>query len=168
VYIRSLTKCSAPSLRVAAIIAEGPVRERLRAQLAISEMFTSSLHQIITLELVTSPGWGKHLRSLREALSARRDTLIQALKTDWPEARVPIIPRGGFCLWLELPFDQPDFANAALAAGVHVAPGGAWFPAEPSGAHLRLSYAAADHAQLIDGVKLLSSVWRKMASGQSQ
>jgi DNA-binding transcriptional MocR family regulator len=161
VYIRSLTKCSAPSLRIAVIMAKGPVRERLRAQLAISEMFTSSLHQLIALELVTSPGWTKHLRGLREALSARRDTLIKALEKHWPEARVPLTPSGGFCLWLELPFEQPDFANAALQAGVHVASGGAWFPAEPSGAHLRLSYAAADHTQLIDGAKILSSVWRE-------
>ncbi len=162
VYIRSLTKCSAPSLRIAAIIARGPVRERLRAQLAISEMFTSSLHQIIALELVMASGWGKHLRQLRQSLMQRRDRLLEALRIHWPEARVPFVGRGGFCLWLSLPHDHQDFVSAALQAGVHIAPGSAWFPAEPNGAFMRISYAAADGAQLLEGVETLGRVWRNL------
>jgi DNA-binding transcriptional MocR family regulator len=156
VYIRSLTKSAAPSLRVAAIVARGAALERLKAQLAISEMFTPQLLQQTALELVSSPQWGKHLKNLRLALKARRDCLVAALEA--VGLAVPHVPNGGFGVWLPVPYSDLEFVQNALQRGVQVSVGRAWFPAESTGDFVRLSYAALPEAGLLEAVRRLAEV----------
>jgi DNA-binding transcriptional MocR family regulator len=153
VYIRSLTKSAAPSLRVAAIVARGAAFERLKAQLAISEMFTPQLLQQTALELVGSPQWHKHLKGLRQALKARRDCLVAALEATG--FAVPHVPKGGFGVWLPVPQPDLEFAQNALQRGVQVSVGRAWFPAESAGDFVRLSFAALPEAGLLEAVRRL-------------
>ena len=166
IYIRSLTKASAPSLRIAAIVARGAVRERLSAQLAISEMFTSQMLQLIALELVSRPAWHKHLKTLRLNLKSRRDTLVQALQTDG--LSVPKIPKGGFGVWLPVPYDDLEFSQNALHAGVQISSGSAWFPAESNGYFVRLSFAASDESTLLEAAKRLGTICNQRAVSRVQ
>lgn len=164
VYIRSLTKTAAPGMRIAAIAAMGPVFERLRAARAVDDWFVSGLMQEIALELVGSPGWPRHIAQLRATLRARRDAAVEALASELPAVTLAHVPRGGFNLWLELPAELDDLAvsRAAELAGVQINPGRLWFPAEPLGPYLRLSYAAAEPRELRDGVRKLARVIDKM------
>ncbi|WP_285493121.1 PLP-dependent aminotransferase family protein [Actinomadura sp. NBRC 104425] len=159
VHIASLTKATAPSLRVSAVIARGPVAERIRATQLVEGFFPARPLQETLLELVSSPGWPRHLRAVRTALKARRDALLAALGRELPELRVNR-PSGGFHLWARLPDGTSDveLADAALQGGVLVSAGRPFFPAEPSGPHLRLSYAAAaSEAELAEGVRRLAA-----------
>ena len=164
IYIRSLTKSSAPSLRVAAIIARGPALERLRAQLAIGEMFTPQMLQLTALELVGSPSHARHLKLLRQTLLTRRDALLHALETHGFTAP-PVVPSGGFGLWQPLPSDDLEFAARALQRGVQISSGSAWFPAEKNGDYARLSFAASDEGQLLEAVRRLAAVRDGLARG---
>ena len=163
IYIRSLTKSSAPSLRVAAIIARGPALERLRAQLAIGEMFTPQILQLTALELVGSLSHIRHLKLLRQTLLTRRDALLHALEMHGFAA--PVVPNGGFGLWQPLPSDDLEFAARALQRGVQISSGSAWFPAEKNGDYARLSFAASDEGQLLEAVRRLSAVRDGLARG---
>ncbi|HEY8944511.1 MAG TPA: PLP-dependent aminotransferase family protein, partial [Polyangiaceae bacterium] len=80
IYVRSLTKSTAPSVRVGAVIASGPVLGRLKTARAIDDWFLSGLLQETALELVTSPSWLGHVRQLRATLKDRRDTAVAALE----------------------------------------------------------------------------------------
>jgi DNA-binding transcriptional MocR family regulator len=69
-----------------------------------------------------------------------------------------VIPRGGLHLWAPLPPGADDVATAAAAAeGVIVFPGRPWFPAEPPGAYLRLTYAAAPPELMDEAVRRLAT-----------
>ncbi len=166
VYIRSLTKASAPSLRIAAIVARGAVRERLNAQLAISEMFTSQMLQLTAIELVSSPAWHKHLKNLRQHLKSQRDSLVQALETHG--LPVPQIPKGGFGLWLPVPYDDLEFSQNALQVGVQISSGSAWFPSESNGHFVRLSFAASDENTLLEAAKRLGTICNQKAISRVQ
>ncbi|NUS17222.1 MAG: PLP-dependent aminotransferase family protein [Streptomyces sp.] len=157
VHVRSLTKATSPSLRVAALTARGPAMERLRAGQVVDTFFVPRPLQETALELVGSPAWRRHLRGLGEALRVRREAVADALRRELPEVDVRI-PRGGYHLWLRLPdgADEAALAAAALHAGVAVTPGRPYFAAEPPGPHLRLSYISAVGAeQLREGVHRL-------------
>ncbi len=167
VYLRSLSKSAAPSLRVAAIIARGAVRERLRVMRSVDDLFVSQFMQEVALELVTSNAWNKHVKQLRERLRSRRDAALRALATHFPEASVPTVPSGGFGLWVQIPGDDLEFSRAAAGCGVQVHAGRAWFPAEPTGAYLRLSFAAATEAQLEEGIGRLGKLWQDKFVGHS-
>jgi DNA-binding transcriptional MocR family regulator len=160
--VRSLSKSAAPGLRIAAVSARGPVASRLQAARVVEDLFVAGPLQETALELLTNPSWPRHLRALRQALRVRRDAAVEAVRTGLPMARLRGVPRGGTYLWVELPEGQDDvaIARAAAAAGVLVTAGRAWFPAEPTGAFLRLSYAAADPETFREGVRRLAGVLR--------
>jgi DNA-binding transcriptional MocR family regulator len=160
VYLRSLTKSTAPGLRIGAIVARGAALARLTACRAAAEFFVSGPLQEAALEVVHSPGWARHLRDVRAALARRRDLLVDALRGAFGESAVPLVPTGGVHLWVRLDdrVDDASLAADAAAAGVLVSAGRQWFPAEPTGAYLRLSFASAPEAQLTRGVDLLARV----------
>ncbi len=158
VHVRSLTKAASPSLRIAALSAHGPVLERLRAIQVVDSFFVPRPLQETTLELVGSPAWTKHLRTLAGALRERRTTLLAALGSALPALVPQQPPRGGYHLWLRLPdgTDEYDVTAAALRGGVAVTAGGPYFTAEPPAPHLRLSYVSTPGtAQLEEGVQRL-------------
>ncbi|MFG2086661.1 MULTISPECIES: PLP-dependent aminotransferase family protein [unclassified Spirillospora] len=162
VHIASLTKATAPSLRIAAVIARGPVAERIRATQLVEEFFPARPMQETLLELVSSPGWARHLRAVRAALRSRRDAVRTAFARDLPELRVNH-PAGGLHLWARLPdgVDDTELAEAALRAGVLVSAGRPFFPAEPPAPYLRISYGtAASERELAEGVRRLTAVLR--------
>lgn len=167
VYVRSLTKAAAPGLRVAAVVARGPVAQRLATLRAVEDMFVSGLLQETALELVTSSAWDAHLRALRAELRRRLSVLVEALGEHFPAARVARPPEGGFAAFVDLPegVDADALAAAALDAGVAVTPGRLFYAAEAPRQSVRLSTAAAGPRDLERGVKILARVARQLARG---
>ncbi|RKN50245.1 aminotransferase class I/II-fold pyridoxal phosphate-dependent enzyme [Streptomyces klenkii] len=159
VHVCSLTKIASPSLRVGALAARGPAAERLRAIQIVDSFFVPRPLQETALEFVNSPAWGRHLRAVARELRVRRDALATALAARLPALSLPHLPRGGYHLWAGLPpgTDETALAAAALRAGVAVAPGRPYFPAERPAPHLRLSFApAASLTDLAEGVDRLA------------
>ncbi|MGW1835221.1 aminotransferase-like domain-containing protein [Streptomyces sp. NPDC002067] len=172
VHVGSLTKVTSPSLRVGALAARGPVLDRLRAIQVVDSFFVPGPLQETALELVGSPSWPRHLRLISRELEARRDALLAALHTRLPGPAAAdggtalTAPRGGCYLWLRLPdgTSEEALAGAALRAGVSVARGRPYFPAEPPAAHLRLGFASASGAaELAEGVRRLAAAWHEAA-----
>jgi DNA-binding transcriptional MocR family regulator len=157
VYLRSLTKSVSPAVRVAAVIARGPARDRILADRGAESMYVSSLLQAAALDIVTQPAWQTHLRGLRHHLGARRDQLVAAVRDHVPQASLDHVPAGGLNLWLRLP-DGTDLARLATdceAAGLIIAAGTEWFPAEPTGPFVRLNYAGPNPAAFTEGARIL-------------
>lgn len=143
VYLRSLTKSVSPAVRVAAVVARGPARDRILADVQAESQYVSPLLQAVALDVVTQPGWRTHLRGLRDQLASRRDLLVRALHAHAPDAEVTAVPAGGLNLWVRVPdtIDLPRLVRECADRGVIVAAGDEWFPAEPTGNFLRLNYS---------------------------
>lgn len=163
VYITSLTKPASPSLRIGALIARGPVMERLRAMRHVDDFFIARPLQEAAVELVSAPAWSRHLRALSTALRERAAALATGLAREVPDWTLTRLPAGGLHLWIQLKAGRADAdaADVARAHGVLASSGGGYFPAEPPGAYLRLSFAAAaDLAELADGARRLGAAAR--------
>ncbi|MDA3630856.1 PLP-dependent aminotransferase family protein [Saccharopolyspora oryzae] len=160
VYLRSLTKSVSPSVRVASIIARGPARERILADAQAESLYVSGVLQAVALDVVTQPAWRTHLRNLRHQLAARRDLLVAALREHVPDAHLEAVPRGGLNLWVRLPdaTDLPRLLRDCEAAGVVLAAGDEWFPAEPTGPHLRINYAGPNPGAFPDGARIIGEM----------
>jgi DNA-binding transcriptional MocR family regulator len=160
VYIRSLTKSTAPGLRVAGVVAKGPVLGRLRALRATKDFFISGLLQDTAPELVNAAGWAPHVQKLRHTLRERRDLALRAFARYLPNARLSRIPDGGFSLWVEFPSGVDDmvFVAAAARAGVSLTPGVPWFAAEKPGSFVRISTAGARGPDLEAGIAPLGAI----------
>jgi DNA-binding transcriptional MocR family regulator len=158
VHLTSLTKITAPSLRIGAVIARGPVAERLRTTQLVDLFFPARAMQETALELVSAPAWPRHLGAVRSALRRRRDALATALARELP-GTLAAPPSGGLHMWLRLPSEVDDvlLAEVAVRHGVLVSAGRPFYPAEPPGPRLRLSYSATgSEAELAEGVRRLA------------
>lgn len=162
IYIRSLAKSAAPGLRVAAVMARGAALARLKVMRGSDDFFVSGPLQAAALSAVTAPAWRRHLQKARVALVERRDTLVSALKSELGDTISFRVPQGGMHLWIRLPDHISDTRLAAEMArqGAVVGPGRAWFPADPDGSFLRLTFAGTT-ASLVEGAKRLGAAIRK-------
>jgi DNA-binding transcriptional MocR family regulator len=159
IYLRSLTKVIAPSMRICAVCARGGAFERLRATRLLDDLFVAAPLQHTALELVTSPGWPQHLRRVNRALELRRDAMVDAIEEFMPGITLPFLPRGGLHLWARLPtqIDEAQLVLRAQQRGVIVSRGRNWFPADAPGPHLRLTYAASDPTSIREGIRRLAA-----------
>ena len=160
IYLRSLTKSVSPALRVAAVIARGPARERVLTDRAAESMYVSGLLQAAALDVVTQPAWRTHLRGLRGQLRSRRDLLLDSVREHAPTAHIDTTPAGGLNLWARLPdgTDAGLVVRRAEARGLIIAAGDEWFPAEPSGPFVRLNYSSEDPRRFADAGRVLGEV----------
>lgn len=158
VYLRSLTKSVSPTIRVAAVIARGPARERILGDRAAESMYVSGLLQQAALDVVTDPGWRTHLRRLRSQLRERRDLLVDSLRTHAPDLHLDRVPPGGLHLWVRLPAgtDVERLVRDCASGGVWISSGDEWFPAEPSGPHLRLTFIGPEPAGYPDAARVIA------------
>lgn len=165
VHVTSLTKPAAPSLRIGALVARGPVMERMRAVRLVDDFFVSRPLQEAALEVLSSPSWDRHVRALGTALRERCAVLAAALSQEIPGATLAGPPTGGLHLWLRLPSGVDDAAltGAARQLGVAVSAGSRYFATEPPAAHLRIGFAAAaGHPELTEGVRRLGAALRDL------
>jgi DNA-binding transcriptional MocR family regulator len=160
IYLRSLTKSVSPALRVAAVLARGPARERLLADRVAETMYVSGVVQAAALDVVTQPAWARHLRTMRQQLKVRRDLLVHSLQAGAPQLHLEHLPPGGLNLWVRLPdgSDVPEVVRACEARGLIIAPGGEWFPAEPSGPFVRLNFAGENPERFPEAGHILGEV----------
>ncbi|WP_285597601.1 PLP-dependent aminotransferase family protein [Kineosporia sp. NBRC 101731] len=160
IYLRSLTKSLSPALRIGAVIARGPVRDRIAADRGAEGLYVSSILQTATLDVLTRPGWRTHLRELRQGLRIRRDLLLRSLREHTPAAHLEQVPAGGIHLWVRLPdgIDPDRLARDCEARGLMVAPGPEWFPAEPTHPYLRLNYSAPGPDRFPEAAQILQAV----------
>jgi DNA-binding transcriptional MocR family regulator len=170
IYLRTLTKSVSPALRIAAVIARGPARDRLLADRGADSMYVSGLLQAASLDVVTQPAWQTHLRRVREQLRARRDLLLDSLRAHAPQAHVEQVPTGGLNLWARLPdgTDLAELETRCERAGLVIAPGTEWFPAEPAGAFLRLNYSGPNPGAFPDAARILGAALESLGALESR
>lgn len=157
VYIRSLTKGMSPSIRVAGLISRGAAHRRITTSRWASELFTPGLAQHVALDVLSAPGWPRHVANLRRTLRHRRDELA-ALLADVP-VEVDRLPGGGLSLWLRLPgrVAARDVVRRASALGLELSPGDEWFPAEPPADYVRMSFAATPPSRYREAAHILAA-----------
>jgi len=160
VYIRSLTKPAAPGLRVGALCARGAAFARLRGARSAEDFYVAGPLQEAALQFVTSPAWPRHLRRVHAALRERRDVLAGAVRGHLGRQALTLVPGGGFHLWVRLPegIDETDLVLRCARADLVVSPGRDWFPGDPAGPYLRLTFAGAPPGMLASGARILARI----------
>ena len=158
VHLTSLSKASAPSLRIGALIARGPAAARLAALRTVDDFAVARPLQETAIELLGNPAWPRHLSQLTRALRTRRDHLVGELGLHLPNLAPHTVPHGGLHLWLTLPTgtDDLEVADRARSRQLLVGAGRPYYVTEPPGPRLRISFAAANQTQLSAGVQILT------------
>jgi DNA-binding transcriptional MocR family regulator len=120
----SFSKTVAPGYRVG-WIAPGRYQEQLEALKMSTTVASASPTQMAVAEFLANGGYERHLRKLRRDSASRVAKMSEAIGVYFPEGTKVTRPRGGFCLWVEMPekVDSLRLYADAVREGVTIAPG---------------------------------------------
>jgi DNA-binding transcriptional MocR family regulator len=102
---------------------------------------TSALTQLCLARYLAEGNYERHLRGLRAKLAEQADAARRAVIAAFPAGSAVNRPPGGLVLWVELPGQADSLAlyQAALEAGVMVAPGALFSMKGRFNRHVRLN-----------------------------
>jgi 2-aminoadipate transaminase len=130
------------------------------------DLHTSTLAQMAAYQVLTAPGFlPRHLARIRPLYRQRATALAAALAAQLGGVASFSPPEGGMFIWVRL--EQPDIdthrlLDTAVANGVAYVPGRAFGIDDQHPRELRLSFASASPAELVEGVRRLTASlhWR--------
>lgn len=165
VHASSFSKTVSPGVRVGYLA--GPAEEIAKLAKRANETYISPnmLAESIVLELCRSGGLDRNIAFVKDALRARRDALVEALKEQIPEAEF-VVPGGGYFLWLDLAEGTDTTALLAEAKGEGVAfVAGPDFMIDGGSSSLRLSFASVPPERIPEGVARVSRALDRVRAG---
>lgn len=164
ITVGSASKTWWGGLRVGWLRAPRRMAETLTAAAASASLGVPVLEQMTLLHLLRTRPYldDDRRRDLRES----RDVTVSELARLLPEARV-VVPRGGLCLWVELPLSSTALVLAARRYGVHAASGPRFAVGAGLERWLRIPYVHPAPVQA-DAVRRLALAYADVVAGEPQ
>ncbi len=156
-HVGTVAKTIAPGLRVGWLVPPAAHHAAALARKQAADLQTSGVAQAALARLVATIDHDALVARARTAYAARAAILADALRRHLPSLRFAE-PEGGLAIWAETdkPGDELALARAALACGVTFDPGSAFRPVASERIAVRLGFASARPADLVEGVRRLA------------
>ncbi|WP_088070455.1 MocR-like pyridoxine biosynthesis transcription factor PdxR [Gottfriedia luciferensis] len=164
IYIKGFSKTLAPGVRIAALLANGPILDWLIAVKASMDVGSPLLTQKAILPFLRSDRMRNHVEKLRTALQIRRDTSVDILSTLNEKLQFKI-PNGGFNLWLNFQDHNLDIFELLRKANndnISFLPGVACYINPTDVSSFRISYSLVSEKDLSDGLEKLRDIIKNM------
>ncbi len=164
IYIKGFSKTLAPGVRIAAMLANGPVLEWLLAVKASMDVGSPLLTQKAILPFLRTDRMRSHVEKLRIALQIRRDTSVEILSSLNDQLNFRI-PDGGFNLWLTFNTSNLDIFNLLRKANhenISFLPGVACFNNNTDISSFRISYSLVSENDLAEGLEKLRNIIKQI------
>jgi DNA-binding transcriptional MocR family regulator len=165
IHASSFSKTVSPGVRVGYLA--GPAAEIAKLAKRANETYISPnmLAEAVVLELCSSGGLDRNIEFVKGALRERRDTLVEALGEQLPEAEF-VVPGGGYFLWLDLAAGTDTRSLLVEAKGEGVAfVAGPDFMIEGGENSLRLSFASVPPERISEGVSRMARALDRVRAG---
>ena len=164
IYLSTFSKTIAPGLRVAYVVGDREIIRKLALVKQGTDLQTNTFGQHLVYEYVRSGGYEAHIALLRKTYRHRRDCMISALETYFPETVTWNRPEGGMFLWLTLPQgnNAEDVLIHCLEQNVAFVPGYVFFPDSSGRNTMRLNFSNAAPDTIREGIRRMGEVLKRL------
>ena len=159
----SMSKVLSPGLRVGWMIGPADLLARATMCKQFSDAHTSTFAQATAAQYLRAGRMPATLAKVRQVYAERARVMGEGLRSQLGDAISFVQPQGGLFVWARLTgargqvSDGNELARRAIEKGVAFVPGAPFFAGPPDTATLRLSFATADEARIVEGVGRLAS-----------
>jgi DNA-binding transcriptional MocR family regulator len=162
VYASSFSKTVCPGIRVGYLVGPQAVIKQIQGIATNTYISPNMVAQSIVNQFARSGRMDGAIRTVKDALRKRRDTLVAALERELPEARFTP-PSGGYFMWVELP-EGVNVAELEVAAKERdvLFVKGTDFLLEGGENTLRLAYSGVTPEQIDEGITRLAEAARSL------
>ncbi len=159
IVIQTLSKVLSPGLRIGYLRAPAMLRGPLAVAKQAADLHTSTVAQMAAARWLETHDLGEHIASLAAHYRPRRDALLAGLAEHLPAGSRWTEPEGGLFIWVSLPdgYDSETVLPRAIERGVAYVPGGYFYAGAPRPETLRVSFATASPAELVEGAARLGA-----------
>ena len=165
IYLSTFGKKFLPGLRVGWLLAPRALVSRLVNLKKITDYGTSLLPQAALFEFCRQGALDRHLERVVNEYRTRRDTMLSAMKAEFPEGTTWTRPEGGLSIWVTLPagVDADEIAAEAESRSVLVGRGDLFYVDGAHRANLRLAYSQARPERIREGIRILGEIIKRKA-----
>lgn len=161
----SFSKIFSPGARLGYVYGTPEIIDKVVDAKSATNSHTSVLAQVLCAEFFKRGYFPAHLERVRQTYRERRDTMMEAIDTYFPQGTTYTRPAGGLFLWPEVPgtIDTTALLPEAIDHGVaYVAGAGFFVHGQGKGRNcMRLSYGNVTPDQIRKGIQILGEVLRK-------
>lgn len=165
-YVISLgtfSKILCPGLRLAWILGNKEIIEKLVIMKQATDLCTTALNQLIAYEYCRQSDIDKNIKSNVEIYRRKRNAMLEALDKYFPVEVTWTKPQGGFFIVATLPeyIDTGEMFKEAIKENVAYVPGGPFFADGKGKNTMRLSFCFPSVEDIDEGIKRLGKVIKK-------
>lgn len=160
VYLGTFSKVLFPALRLAYVVLPPSLVEPFVHAKRLVDRGAPTLTQAAVADFIVEGHFDRHLRHLRQAYGARRETLVKALDTYLPgQVRYTKDAAGLHVMaYLDNVCDETILVRAAADQGVRVYPGAPYHLQRPFPASILLGFSGLEETAIVEGVRRLAAV----------
>ncbi len=166
IYMSTFSKILSPGLRVGFTCAPDAVVNKMNLLKQATNLATNTLAEAIAAEYLKRGLMRKNMPAVVKMYREKRDTMIDALETNFGSEANWSHPDGGMFLWLALndKINTTDMLKRAIEKKVAYVSGSAFYPDNPTFNTMRLNFTYSDNDQIVDGISRLAKVAKEEVS----
>ena len=160
IYMSTFSKILSPGFRLAWTVASKELTRKMVICKQALDLCTNTFTQFIANEFMRQGSLDLHILKICEMYKPKRDLMINAMETYFPEGYICNKPKGGMFAWVTLPegIDTETMFLDAIKNKVAYVHGKA-FHVDGGGAQsLRLNFSYSSNDQIEEGIKRLGNV----------
>jgi len=163
IYMSTFSKIVSPGLRIGWVAAPSELVMKMAVAKGNVDICTDGLSQYVAAELLRRGVVERQIPKMVDIYRRKRDLMLEAMETHFPEEAEWNEPKGGLFLWVKMPegVDASELLMEAIRSGVAYIPGSNFF-ADPSITnYIRLNYSFPSEDDIVEGIKILGGLLRK-------